>query len=183
MDLMSQIDHLRSPAVLVCIALVVLAGGVVANRQSDDLAASRQEQAQDSESLARASASRANNAYDGGVGFVVPYRPDCPPGTERQGDEPPAGFKEWCVRVGLDQGLKHGWYSEWYPDGRPARSGAYEDGLRVGVWTRWYPNGKKRVQAEFQRGLQHGKLISWDNAGNQLGEQLFRNGYPIKQRS
>jgi antitoxin component YwqK of YwqJK toxin-antitoxin module len=91
------------------------------------------------------------------------------------------GFKEWCERVGRDQGLKHGWYAEWYPDGRPSRSGAYEDGLRVGVWTRWYSNGRKRVQAEFERGLQHGKLTSWDRDGRQLGEQLFRNGSVVKR--
>jgi antitoxin component YwqK of YwqJK toxin-antitoxin module len=104
------------------------------------------------------------------AGGVITYRP---PGNTAVA---PVGFKEWCERVGPDQGLKHGWYAEWYPDGRPSRSGAYEDGLRVGVWTRWYPNGRKRVQAEFKSGLQHGKLISWDKAGRKLGEQQFRNG-------
>ena len=188
MNLRQNLDRLRSPEVLVCVVLVIMAGGFVASRLPEDSSSQARVEMLDSKTHPKASATRrdhsvrrVDDAYDGGVGFVVPYRPDCPPGTERRGGEPPAEFKEWCARVGRDQDLKHGWYAEWYPDGRPSRSGAYEEGLRVGVWTRWYPNGKKRVQAEFERGLQHGKLISWDQDGRQLGEQLFRDGSVVKR--
>lgn len=126
--------------------------------------------------MVRRPSAREQNAYDGRLGFIVPYRPDCPGGSVRKGAEPPKGFKEWCQRTGLDAGTKHGWYAEWYSDGRPSVAGEYRDGLQEGVWTRWYPGGTKRVQAEFKNGLQHGRLISWSEAGEKLGEQHYADG-------
>jgi hypothetical protein len=182
-------DRFRSPPVLISLALALLAGGTVATNRSGDATAPGSGSSRDaaagrvnSTGTPQGAPDRLRNAYDGGLGFIVPYRPDCPLEAERQGGEPPKAFKEWCARVGRDEGIKHGWYSEWYPSGRPSNAGAHEDGLRVGVWTRWYPSGGKRVQAEFQRGLQHGKLISWDEDGNQLGEQLFENGSMVGGR-
>ncbi|MBW2294181.1 MAG: hypothetical protein JRG94_17995 [Deltaproteobacteria bacterium] len=171
------LDKLRSPPILIGLALTLLAGGYISADRSGEAVARDLATAQsDPTRAALGTADRTQNAYDGGLGFVVPYRPDCPRDTERRGAEPPEGFEEWCARVGRDAGIKHGWYSRWYPSGRPENAGAYEDGLRIGVWTRWYPSGKKRVQAEFRRGLQHGKLMSWDEEGKQLGEQLFKDG-------
>ncbi len=66
---------------------------------------------------------RIQNAYDGGLGFVVPFRPECPPASVRKGAQPPEGFKEWCESTGSDAGMKHGWYAEWYDDGRPSVAG------------------------------------------------------------
>lgn len=123
---------------------------------------------------------RRANAYDLGLGFIVPYRPECPSETVRLGAEPPAAFEEWCERIGPDEGIRHGWYSKWHSNGRPAEAGEYRDGLRVGVWTRWYPNGSKRVQMEFRDGLQHGRLLSWDQHGTKLGEQLYANGLVVE---
>jgi hypothetical protein len=130
----------------------------------------------DSTTASRQPSSREQNAYDGGIGFVVPFRPDCPKVSVRMGAQPPDGYKEWCERTGRDAGVKHGWYAEWYPDGRPSVTGEYRDGLQTGVWTRWYTSGKKRVQAEFQNGLQHGRLISWSESGEKRGEQHYANG-------
>lgn len=177
MDIAVLLDKLRNPPVLICLALAILAGGYIsADRSGEAVAGSVATARSNANGASSGITDRSQNAYDGGLGFVVPYRPDCPRDTERHGAQPPEGFEEWCARVGRDEGIKHGWYSEWYPSGRPANAGAYEDGLRIGVWTRWYPSGKKRVQAEFRRGLQHGKLMSWDEDGNQLGEQLFEDG-------
>ena len=183
MDPAAFLDRLRNPPVLIGLALALATGGYISTHRSgaaaaggDGLTRGVATLQSDATGAHPSTSDRSQNAYDGGVGFVVPYRPDCPSGTERRGAEPPEGFEEWCARVGRDAGIKHGWYSEWYPSGRPANAGAFEDGLRIGVWTRWYPSGKKRVQAEFRRGLQHGKLMSWDEQGNQLGEQLFKDG-------
>lgn len=172
MDFSTYLDKLRSPPILIGLALAVVAGGYVSTDRSGEETALGENPAGPSATTI----DRSQNAYDGGVGFVVPYRPDCPRDTERRGTQPPEGFEEWCARVGHDEGIKHGWYSKWYSDGRPANAGAFEDGLRIGVWTRWFPSGKKRVQAEFRRGLQHGKLMSWDEDGNQLGEELYEDG-------
>jgi hypothetical protein len=130
-----------------------------------------------------AAPSRRDNAYDGGVGFVVPFRPDCPAGAEREGAIPPDGFKEWCEKTGRERGIKHGWHATFYPNGRPESAGEYRDGLRVGVWTRWYESGAKRVQAEFKEGLQHGRLISWNERGVRLGEQHYADGDLIGKRN
>lgn len=180
MNPLAFLDRFRSAPALISFVLAVAAGGTIANYQSGEATAVDDESIHGAAPAGTdsigASPDRSQNAYDGGVGFVVPYRPDCPLGTERRGGEPPTAFKESCVRVGSNAGIKHGWHSEWYPSGRPSTAGAYEDGLQVGVWTRWYPSGGKRVQAQFRRGLQHGKLISWDENGNRLGEQLFENG-------
>ena len=117
--------------------------------------------------------------FDARQGFAVPHRPDCPAGAQRKGAQPPDAFQEWCA---LPSGMKHGWYAEWHPNGRPAVAGEYRNGLRVGVWTRWYPSGVKRVQAEFQNGLQDGRLIAWDEAGRKLGEQRFEKGSPAGKK-
>jgi len=63
---------------------------------------------------------RDQNAYDGGTGFVVPFRPECPDNSVRNGAQPPDGFREWCESSGHDAGTKHDWYAEWFPDGRPS---------------------------------------------------------------
>ncbi len=184
---MASFDNLKNPLALALLALGLLAAGLFVGLkfqldESDAAALARRDgdktQAVDATaSLVTASARATSaNAYDETQGFIVPYRPDCPPGAERRGAEPPTAFKEWCERTGDSSGIKHGWYAEWFSDGRPATAGEYKDGLRVGVWTRWYPNGKKRVQAEFKDGLQDGRLMSWDENGAKQGEQLYAKG-------
>jgi len=189
-----SMDDLKSPIAMVGGAVVALAiglflflhGRVEAAAEAEEgnrhmkLLEQRHEDTSRESIMAR-SQSRPNrfaNAYDGGIGFVVPYRPDCPRDSERRGDVPPRGFKEWCER----DGIKHGWYAEFYEDGRPKASGEFREGLRTGVWTRWYENGVKRVQAEFENGLQHGRLISWNERGQKLGEQRFEEGQAVASR-
>jgi hypothetical protein len=133
----------RSPIVLACLVLAVLAGGVITYRPPGNTAVAPG--APDPSASAPApsparepseSARREENVYDGGVGFVVPYRPDCPPESQRRGDEPPVGFKEWCERVGPDQGLKHGKLISWDKAGRKLGEQQFRNG------TAHKPNGK-----------------------------------------
>ncbi len=187
MDLFVRLKRSANPPVLIGLALAIVAAGTIATHRAGEAEPSDSKAPRagsprqgDAAGAPRGRADPSQNAYDGGQGFMVPYRPACPEGSERRGAQPPEGFEEWCARVGRDAGLKHGWYSEWYPNGRPAQAGAYEDGLQVGIWTRWYPNGRKRVQAQFERGLQHGKLISWSEDGRQLGEKLFEQGSAVR---
>lgn len=187
---MPTLDDLKNPVALGAIGVVILGIGLAVTLklkadESDAAGLIRRHaaEARSAEAAAtgqpHAASTQSRSAYDESQGFVVPYRPDCPHGTQRQGGEPPKAFKEWCARVGKSAGVKHGWYAEWFPDGRPAVAGEYEDGLRVGVWTRWYPNGKKRVQAEFKQGLQEGRLISWTERGAKQGEQHFAQGVVV----
>ena len=124
-------------------------------------------------------ASRATTASigrDSERGFAIPESPGCPPGTVSKGSGPPSGLELWCERVGVDDGMKHGWLSTWHENQSPAMAGEYRDGLRVGVWTRWYPSGGKRVQAEFVDGVQHGAMIAWDGHGVKVHETRFSAG-------
>jgi hypothetical protein len=123
----------------------------------------------------------AGIARDGDNGFAVPTAPACPPGTARRGGAPPDNSREWCEKVGVDAGIKHGWMTEYHASGPPAVAGEYRDGLRIGVWTRYYDSGTKRVQAEFEDGLQHGVLISWNPDGSKAYEKYFAQGAPASR--
>jgi len=122
----------------------------------------------------------ANASYEPSDGFLVPDAAECPSGATRRGAAPPEGSRQWCERTGQGDGVKHGWFSSWHPNGARAVAGEYYEGLRVGVWTRWYPDGAKRAQAQFDRGLQDGLLIAWDDKGDKVMEQHFRNGEPVQ---
>jgi len=121
----------------------------------------------------------AEAPYDELLGFAVPASPPCQPGTTLRGVAPPEGVKQWCARMGPDEGMKQGWYTEWNENGSRALAGEYREGLRVGVWTRWFPNGVKRVQAEFRDGLQDGILVAWNRQGEKVVEQDFSQGSPV----
>lgn len=110
------------------------------------------------------------------VGLPVPDMSTCPADTVPQGAEPPEGTELWCERA--DDGMRHGWYREWFPDGQIAVAGEYAEGLRVGVWTRWFPNGVMRVQAEFDDGMQDGMMIAWSDEGVLVYEASFSSGAP-----
>lgn len=118
---------------------------------------------------------------DGDRGFAVPESPGCPPATTAKGAAPPDQSRRWCEKTGPYAGIKHGWMTQWHPNGQPALAGEYQDGLRVGVWTRWHENGTKRVQAEFADGLQDGVLLAWDRAGDMVYESSFTNGGPASR--
>jgi hypothetical protein len=123
----------------------------------------------------------AEAPYDELIGFAVPASPPCQPGTRLRGAAPPEGLKQWCTRMGPDEGMRQGWYTEWNENGSRALAGEYREGLRVGVWTRWFPNGVKRVQAEFRDGLQDGILVAWNQQGEKVVEQSFSQGSPVSR--
>ncbi len=120
-------------------------------------------------------------ARNGDRGFAIPISPECPPGTAAQGAVPPNGTREWCEKVGMDAGIKHGWMTEYYENGEPKTAGEYRDGLRVGVWSRFYDDGTLRVQAQFEDGLQHGVLLSWNPDGSLAYEKHFDRGAPASR--
>lgn len=117
----------------------------------------------------------------GDDGFEVPVDPECPQGTTQRSSENADGSRTWCEKVGMDAGIKHGWMTEYHPNGGAAVAGEYRDGLRVGVWTRYYDTGVKRVQAEFRDGLQDGVLISWGPDGSKIYEKFFAEGAPASR--
>jgi hypothetical protein len=118
---------------------------------------------------------------NGDEGFEVPVNPACPPGTTQRSSQQGGALREWCEKIGVDAGIKHGWMTEYHANGVAAVAGEYRDGLRVGVWTRYHDNGVKRVQAEFENGLQDGILISWGPDGTKIYEKYFSQGAPASR--
>ena len=72
----------------------------------------------------------------------------CPGGTRRVGDEPPAGFETWCEKT---EGVREGPYRAWHPDGTKSVVGQYLGGQRDGDWAEWYQNGQRKNESVCRR--------------------------------
>ena len=113
--------------------------------------------------------------------FPVPMTDSCPQGTElRVRENEDEGDEEWCQQLDERGGLRHGWYAQYFGDGRPRQVGLYMNGLRIGVWTHFHPTGEIRAQAEFEEGLQHGWLLSFAKTGEVGRAVRFDRGAAIR---
>jgi antitoxin component YwqK of YwqJK toxin-antitoxin module len=66
---------------------------------------------------------------------------------------------------GYDQGLPHGKFVWWYENGQRQAAGGYENGLRSGTWVTWHPNGMKESIGEYSSGELTGKWMRWEASG------------------
>ena len=110
---------------------------------------------------------------------------ECPPGTTRAGDPPPAGNAEWCERPGPDgkprrhgpsreyyevdlvrveatwaDGRLHGSWVELHRDGTRAVEGQYREGEKDGRWVYRYESGRVEEEVTFDLGRRHGRFGS-----------------------
>ena len=100
----------------------------------------------------------------------------CGAGLRMAGGRPPAGDALWCERE--RDGVKHGPYVAWHPNGNVADRGHYADGRRQGAWTRYWQSGGRRAQVHFEGGHEHGVLLVWDELGRQEREIRYEHGEP-----
>jgi hypothetical protein len=100
----------------------------------------------------------------------------CGAGTRMAGDRPPHGSALWCERE--RDGVQHGPYVAWHPNGAVAESGRYANGQRQGTWTRFWQSGGRRAQVHFDGGQEHGVLLVWDELGRQEREIRYEHGEP-----
>jgi antitoxin component YwqK of YwqJK toxin-antitoxin module len=131
------------------------------------------------------------------------HRPlECPPGTSRAGDPPPAGNAEWCERPGPDgkprrhgpgreyyeldlvrveaswaDGQLHGPWIELHRDGTRAVVGQYRDGEKDGAWVYRYESGRIEEEVTFDRGRRHGPFASYWPNGRKKAEGRFCFGF------
>jgi antitoxin component YwqK of YwqJK toxin-antitoxin module len=60
--------------------------------------------------------------------------------------------------------IKHGRYTDWYPNGQRQCEIMYVYGQRHGLCTTWYPNGQMAVQETYVNGKKH-VYTSWHPNG------------------
>ncbi len=116
-------------------------------------------------------------AKDSATATLAPDAVVCEAGTRMAGERPPHGSALWCERE--RDGVQHGPYLAWHPNGTVAESGRYANGERHGVWTRFWQSGGRRAQANFENGREHGVLFFWDELGRQQREIRYEHGEPV----
>lgn len=97
----------------------------------------------------------------------------CPAGTRRVGDEPPAGFEIWCEKA---ESVREGPYRAWHPDGTKSVVGQYADGQRDGPWAEWFENGQRKTDITYQRGVPEGRFTEWDESGDVVSKGVYERG-------
>jgi hypothetical protein len=107
---------------------------------------------------------------------AVPDAVVCGPGTRLVGARPPQGHALYCERE--HDGVKHGSYLAWHPNGSVAESGSYATGRRQGVWTRFWETGGRRARVHFEGDREHGVLVVWDELGRVEQEIRYLHGEP-----
>lgn len=97
----------------------------------------------------------------------------CPAGTRRVGDEPPAGFEVWCEK---GEGVREGPYRAWHKDGTKSVVGQYSAGQRDGEWAEWFENGQRKTEISYQAGIPDGRFTEWDDRGDVVSKGVYERG-------
>lgn len=97
----------------------------------------------------------------------------CPAGTRRVGDEPPAGFEVWCEKA---EAVREGPYRAWHPDGTKSVVGQYASGQRDGEWAEWFENGQRKTEISYQKGTPEGRFTQWDENGDVVSKGTYERG-------
>ncbi len=63
-----------------------------------------------------------------------------------------------------------------FDNGKVELEGRVEDGLRVGLWTTYYPNGQKKTEGNYKEGLKDGTWTYWKDNGQQEGVEIYKYG-------
>ncbi len=98
---------------------------------------------------------------------------ECPPGTRKVGDEPPAGLEAWCER---DGGVRQGPYRAWHEGGAKSVSGQYVEGQRDGAWAEWHANGQRKNEMSYRAGKPDGRFTEWDDNGDVTSSGVYESG-------
>lgn len=71
--------------------------------------------------------------------------------------------------------IKHGPYTEWYPNGKKFKEGRYEDGKQVGEWVTYSNDGKKAKSGAYKDGVCDGVWTFWRPDGSKQRQESYRN--------
>lgn len=127
-----------------------------------------------------------------------PDYPDmvCPEGTKLTTGSSAKGEARWCDREGVMHGPFQRFYPDgqkavqgtydtnqedgpwiwWHPNGKDATKGKYAKGREVGSWTWWHDNGSRAEEGDFLMGRKAGTWVAWYDTGRKKEEGLYQNG-------
>jgi len=91
----------------------------------------------------------------------------CPKGSRQQANKEDSSV--FCAQ----DGVTHGRYTSWHPNGQQCLEANYNNGKEDGRWTGWHENGKKRVEGKYVNGTQLGKWTLWHENGRKMGEGKY----------
>lgn len=74
-------------------------------------------------------------------------------------------------------GVKHGDWKDFYPDGAIKAEGTYNNGVRTGQWSFYHPNGNVEQTGEYDdQGRPIGRWLWYYPSGDLLREEQYRSG-------
>lgn len=87
---------------------------------------------------------------------------ECPPGALVQGEAPPAGREQLCIKP---DGTPHGMWRTWYDSGRPMSEREMRDGEEHGIQRSWWPSGQPMMEGVSVRGDRYPGFKFWSVTG------------------
>lgn len=72
--------------------------------------------------------------------------------------------------------IRHGPYTEWYPNGKKFKEGRYEDGKKVGEWVVYSDDGKRAKTGAYKDDVCEGVWTYWRSDGSKQRQESYLNG-------
>lgn len=122
---------------------------------------------------------------NGKVKVEATYRQGIPEGIRREFNEQGEVVQSFTFVKGVmvaqgivsNEGLKQGFWKEYFPNGKIKSEGAYEKGKRIGQWTFYYPQGAIEQTGNYNSKGNPEGIWKWFYLGGQLlREESYRDG-------
>jgi antitoxin component YwqK of YwqJK toxin-antitoxin module len=68
-----------------------------------------------------------------------------------------------------------------YDTGQLDYVGHYKNGVEHGSWTYYWPNGKLKSEEYYEKGLEEGTMYDYDEAGKKIIEYRYVRGRLMKE--
>ncbi len=78
----------------------------------------------------------------------------------------------------LQDGQRHGLWTEWYEEGQKKGEQEYDEGKKSGLWKEWHLNGNMKSQVEYQDDQYHGTWSEWYLSGQKKITKHYKEGTP-----
>lgn len=121
----------------------------------------------------------------GKVKIEATYRQGVPEGIRREFDEEGEVVRSFIFRNGIlasegiinAEGLRQGFWKDYYPDRTLKSQGNYLNGNKTGEWEFFYPKGEIEQRGSYDKtGKPVGKWVWFYSTGQLLREEIYRNG-------
>ena len=119
----------------------------------------------------------------------------CPPGTSQDSGSSEEGVRYWCAKDGVFHGPFEGYHPDgeksvsgayfenepdgswiwWHPNGATMQKGKYNKGKQTGSWTWWHPNGQRKEEGDYLHGRRQGQWTTYYETGLKESEGMYQN--------